>query len=108
MPCVQAIHAEAAKEAELQKHLQEIDGTTKLLHTLPQRVRHDVMVPFGSVAMFPGAQMVQQTLLLWCNSVQAHWEADHFEVGNIACNGHNCTPKVHATLCLCRKSGAYE
>lgn len=38
----------------LRTHMQEMNATLEALKTLPDKITHDVMVPFGSVAMFPG------------------------------------------------------
>lgn len=51
---LQAIGREEASLKELQKHSLEIDATLDTLRTLPEKISHDVMVPFGNVAMFPG------------------------------------------------------
>ena len=57
-PCtwylLQAVQSEQAKLQELQRHLSEINETRETLTTLPDKVKHDVMVPFGKVAMFSG------------------------------------------------------
>jgi hypothetical protein len=54
---LQATSAEHVRLKQLQEHADEIQETVDLLASLPGKVRHDVMVPFGNVAMFPGAML---------------------------------------------------
>jgi prefoldin subunit 5 len=51
---MQTIDREEDSLQKLQSHCEEIQGTLETLRTLPEKISHDVMVPFGSVAMFPG------------------------------------------------------
>lgn len=49
-----SVDAEKDKLRALRKHAAETQETVELLRTLPKKLKHDIMVPFGQVAMFPG------------------------------------------------------
>lgn len=51
---MQVIEKEETSLKALQTHMQEMCSTLEALEALPDKVSHDVMVPFGGVAMFPG------------------------------------------------------
>jgi hypothetical protein len=51
---LQVIENEEASLQALQRHMREMNATLEALETLPDKIYHDVMVPFGNVAMFPG------------------------------------------------------
>lgn len=51
---MQVIDKEEASLTALQAHTQEMCATLEALEALPDKISHDMMVPFGRVAMFPG------------------------------------------------------
>jgi hypothetical protein len=55
---LQVIKNEEASLQALQRHLREMNATLEALETLPNKISHDIMVPFGTVAMFPGLQLI--------------------------------------------------
>lgn len=51
----QAIAGEERKISALQEHVDEIDETLTELANLHEKIKYEIMVPYGRVAMFPGA-----------------------------------------------------
>ena len=52
--CGEHLQAARGKEAQLKRALGDYEELRQTLHTLPERVEHRVMVPFGKMAFFPG------------------------------------------------------
>ena len=53
--CGEHLQAARGKEAQLKRALGDYEELRQTLQTLPERVEHRVMVPFGKMAFFPGS-----------------------------------------------------
>lgn len=87
MLCPQAIEGEKSTISALQVHISEIDDTLSTLKTLHEKIRHEIMVPYGRVAMFKGKMMF--CLRLMCNR---------------ACHATSCEKK-HIVMSACSGAG---
>ena len=53
--CGEHLQAARGKEAQLKRALGDYEELRQTLQSLPERVEHRVMVPFGKMAFFPGS-----------------------------------------------------